>query len=97
MRFHREQYLELMTFGASERPMFVELFGLLVGVEDEWRAQGASQEEIDLVAFDLGLCAGCKPRRQHWLSTHGVLESKISTKAQAPGVGAGHLQNKIRL
>jgi hypothetical protein len=52
MRFRREQYLELMTFGQAERPMFVELFGPLVGVEEEWRAQGASQAEIDLVAFD---------------------------------------------
>jgi len=52
MRFTREQYLELMSFGYVERPMFVELFGLLVGLEEEWQAQGASQEEIDLVAFD---------------------------------------------
>ena len=52
MRFSREQYLEYMTFGEFERPIFVELFGLLVGLEAEWRAQGATQEEIDLVAFD---------------------------------------------
>jgi uroporphyrinogen-III decarboxylase len=52
MEFPREQYVELMTFGRVERPMFVELFGPLVGLEEEWRAQGASQEEIDMVAFD---------------------------------------------
>ena len=52
MEFTREQYLELMTFGQVERPMFVELFGPLIGLEEEWRAQGASQEEIDMVAFD---------------------------------------------
>ncbi len=52
MRFSREQYLELMAFGQTDRQMFVELFGLLVGLENEWRVQGASQEEIDLVAFD---------------------------------------------
>jgi len=52
MKFTREQYLDLMTFGAAERPMFVELFGLLVGLEEEWRQQGASAEEIDLTAFD---------------------------------------------
>lgn len=52
MQFHREEYLDLMTFGNSTRPMFVELFGLMVGVAEEWRAQGASQEEIDLIAFD---------------------------------------------
>ena len=39
MRWSREAFLNLMTFGDAERPMFSELFGLLVGVDDEWRAQ----------------------------------------------------------
>jgi uroporphyrinogen-III decarboxylase len=52
MRYRREEYLDLMTFGRVERPMFSELFGLLVGVDDEWRAQGATDEELSLVAFD---------------------------------------------
>ena len=41
-----------MTFGHTDRPMFVELFGLLVGLEHEWKAQGASADEINLTAFD---------------------------------------------
>ena len=52
MKWHREQYLDLMTFGDAPRPMFSELFGPLVGLEEEWRAQGASQDEIDMVGFD---------------------------------------------
>ncbi len=52
MRFDRNAYLDLMTFGSFERPMFVELFGLLVGLAEEWISQGASPEEIDLTAFD---------------------------------------------
>ena len=52
MQFTREAYINLMTFGAVDRPMFVELFGPLIGLEEEWLAQGASQEEIDMVAFD---------------------------------------------
>ncbi len=48
----REQYLDLMTRGRFERPMFVELFGPLIGLEDEWRQQGASEDEINLTAFD---------------------------------------------
>jgi len=52
MKFQREEYLELMTFEKIERPMFVELFGPLVGLDKEWKAQGATQEEIDMVAFD---------------------------------------------
>ena len=32
--------------------MFVELFGPLIGLPEEWRAQGASEDEIEMVAFD---------------------------------------------
>lgn len=52
MKFTREQYIELMTFGQTDRPMFVELFGPLVGLEEEWAAQGATPDEINLTAFD---------------------------------------------
>lgn len=52
MRFDRQQYLDLMTFNAPERPMFCELFGPLIGLPEEWRAQGATQDEIDMVGFD---------------------------------------------
>jgi hypothetical protein len=52
MKFTREEYLSLMTFGGGMRPMFVELFGLMVGVEEEWRRQGATEEELNLMAFD---------------------------------------------
>ncbi len=52
MKFSREAYLELMTFGHVERQMFVELFGPLVGLEAEWAAQGASPEELKMLAFD---------------------------------------------
>jgi hypothetical protein len=51
MRVTRDQYLDYMTFRSVERPLFVELFGPLVGLEDEWRAQGACEDEIDLTAF----------------------------------------------
>lgn len=52
MKFSKRKYLELMTFGDFERPMFVELFGPLVGLDNEWKAQGATQDEINMVAFD---------------------------------------------
>jgi uroporphyrinogen-III decarboxylase len=52
MRFDRQQYLDLVTFGTGERPMFVELFGPLIGLEAEWRAQGATDAELNLTAFD---------------------------------------------
>jgi uroporphyrinogen-III decarboxylase len=71
MRFAREQYLELLTFGRVERQMFVELFGPLVGLEEEWRRQGAREDEISLEAFDWDWvpvtdCGGeLGPRRDH--------------------------------
>lgn len=51
MRWTREEYIELMTFGGFERQMFVELFGPLVGLDGEWKQQGAKQEEIELTHF----------------------------------------------
>jgi len=51
MEILRDQFLDHMTEGVSARPLFCELFGTLVGLEDEWRAQGASADEISLRAF----------------------------------------------
>ena len=52
MKFSNREYIELMTFGDFKRPMFVELFGPLVGLDNEWKVQGATQDEINMVAFD---------------------------------------------
>ena len=52
MQYRREDYVELMTFGRTDRPMFCELFGLLIGLDTEWRSQGATAAELDLTAFD---------------------------------------------
>ena len=52
MKWTREEYIELMTFGKLDRPMFVELFGPLVGLSEEWAAQGATDDELSLAAFD---------------------------------------------
>ena len=52
MRFDRETYLAWMTGTDTTRPMLTELFGPLVGLDEQWRAQGATEAEIDLAAFD---------------------------------------------
>jgi len=52
MIWNREQYIAHCTFEFTGRELFCELFGLLIGLEDEWRSQGATQKEIDLTAFD---------------------------------------------
>lgn len=59
MRWHRDEYVALMTFADAPRPMFVELFGPLVGLEEEWRTQGATPEELDLTAFDWDYVVPC--------------------------------------
>ncbi len=52
MKFTRQMYVDLMTFGDAPRPMFSELFGPLVGLDREWEQQGASRAEIEMVGFD---------------------------------------------
>jgi hypothetical protein len=47
----REEYLDFMTFRANARPLFTEIFGPLLGLKEEWAAQGATPAEIDLSAF----------------------------------------------
>lgn len=47
----REEYLDHMTFRGNRRPLFTEIFGPLVGLKEEWAAQGAAPEELDLSAF----------------------------------------------
>ena len=47
----REEYLDYMTFRRNDRPLFTEIFGPIVGLKEEWEAQGASPEELDFSAF----------------------------------------------
>ena len=66
MKWRREEYLNLMTFGEAPRPMFSELFGPLIGLDAEWREQGADEREIEMVAFDWDYvpyvdCGDCGP------------------------------------
>lgn len=46
-----EEYLDYMTFRANTRPLFTEPFGPIVGLKEEWAAQGATTEEINMSAF----------------------------------------------
>ncbi len=47
----RREYLDHMTFQRNERPLFTEIFGPLLGLKEEWYAQGATPEELDFSAF----------------------------------------------
>ncbi|MAG13607.1 MAG: hypothetical protein CMN78_03310 [Spirochaetales bacterium] len=47
----REEYLDFMTFKENRRPLFTEIFGPIVGLKEEWEAQGATPAELDFSAF----------------------------------------------
>ena len=51
MIWSSEEYISHMTFRESDHEFFTELFGLLINLDDEWRTQGASEDEISLKAF----------------------------------------------
>ena len=94
MIWTREEYLAHMTFEASPREMFCELFGPLVGLDAEWRAQGASEDEISLRAFgwdsvkyawapaDTGARTGIAPCVLEETATHVYSIDKMGRKMQ---------------
>jgi uroporphyrinogen decarboxylase len=47
----REDYLDIMTFKRPGTALFKEIFGPLVGLRDEWKAQGATADELSWKAF----------------------------------------------
>lgn len=47
----RDVYLAQMTFQRPGVPLFDELFGPIIGLKEEWLAQGASEAELDFSAF----------------------------------------------
>lgn len=47
----REEYLDHMTFRANRRPLFTEIFGPIIGLKEEWEAQGATADELSFRAF----------------------------------------------
>lgn len=51
MEVRREEYLDHMTFRSNRRPLFTEIFGPLIGLKEEWAAQGATPAELDMSAF----------------------------------------------
>lgn len=61
MEWTREAYLDYMTGRSVQRPIAVELFGPLLGLEDQWREQGATPDELSLDAFawDTVRTCGC--------------------------------------
>ena len=51
MKWTNREYVDLMTYNHPKRPMFSELFGPIVGLPDEWRKQGATEDMIAMRGF----------------------------------------------
>jgi hypothetical protein len=51
MAVRREEYLDHMTFQSNTRPLFTEIFGPIIGLKEEWHAQGATDAELDMSIY----------------------------------------------
>ena len=70
----REEYLDYMTFRSNHRPLFTEIFGPLLGLKEEWAAQGALPSEIDLSAFQFRFPAEAGlPVQTGWLGGEALV------------------------
>ncbi len=90
MEWLRDRYLDYMTGRTVDRPLFVELFGPLVGLEEEWRAQGASDDEVTLAAFgfDYVRRAGIEVATGYWPTAEEVvLEDTDESRIVRDGMG----------
>lgn len=74
MIWTREEYLSHMTFKGTKREMFTQLFGPLIGLNQQWRAQGASEDEISLKAF------GWDSVKYAWVPFHTGARSGIKER-----------------
>ena len=90
MIWDRERYVAHCRHEFTGREMFCELFGPLQALEDEWRAQGATRQEIEMTAFDWDYV------RHTWLSGNCgavtgrstvVLEDTPEYSIQVDGMG----------
>lgn len=72
MSVRRAEYLDYMTFKANIRPLFTEIFGPIIGLKEEWLAQGATPEELDFSVFRYR-CAmnGAVPVNTGWIGGGG--------------------------
>jgi uroporphyrinogen-III decarboxylase len=95
MEVRREEYLDYMTFRANERPQFTELFGPLLGLKEEWAAQGATPQELDMSAFRYRRpMSGHVPVNTGWL---GGDKPVILEETEDFAVGRDAMGRRVRL
>ncbi len=93
----REEYLDHMTFRANIRPLFTEPFGPIVGLKEEWAAQGATPEEINMSAFRYRHPAeGNIPVNTGWLS-EGEEEEEILEETDEAIIARDRYGRRVKL
>ena len=95
MQVRREEYLDHMTFRANLRPLFREFLGPMVGLPDEWRAQGATEDEINLSGFRYrsGM-SGYVPVATGWI---GGPEEKVIEETDEHIIGTDYMGRRVML
>ena len=94
MKLHREEYMAHLLCENSPREIFVEMFGPLVGLPEEWREQGASEAEISLDAFAFDTV------ETHWLgnaSLKGTHTPHVELDTPDERIEVDSLGRRIRL
>lgn len=95
MEIEREEYLDMMTFRANRRPLFTEIFGPLIGLKEEWAAQGASPGELDMSAFRYRRpMNGAVPVNTGWL---GDIREEILQETDDHMIARDHMGRRVKL
>jgi len=95
MEVPRDEYLDHMTFRDNRRPLFTELFGPIVGLKQEWAAQGATPQELDMSAFRYRRhMSGSVPVSTGWI---GGPPSQILEETEEHILGTDHYGRRVKL
>jgi hypothetical protein len=95
MEVRREEYLDHMTFRANAGPMFDEIFGPIVGLKEEWEAQGARSGELDLSAFRYRRAMrGMVPVKTGWI---GGEEPRVIEETDEHVIGIDAMGRRMKL
>ena len=94
MRWHREAYLDHLLNEGCGREILVEMFGPLVGLEAEWRAQGASPDECSLDAFDFDRVDVVRVGRTQPIGDH---PEGVELEDETQRITVDHMGRRMRL
>jgi len=95
MEVRREEFLDYLTFHANERPLFTEIWGPIVGLKEEWAAQGATPAELDLSAYKFRRPQnGGVPVETGWL---GGCEEEILEETGEYIIGRDRMGRRVKL